>query len=174
MTKPLILGIGMNKTGTRSLADALTILGFPCLHAARYIKQVVSTNGDNGRLPLDGLTDTYTAFCDSPINSLFKELDVAYPGSRFIFTVRREEPWLKSRIAQFGKTPEEHLAKLHTHLNDVKSYFAARDTDVLTYHLCDGEGWTPLCHFLGVSVPSRPFPWRNKKLRVRRVKFRIK
>ena len=25
------------------------------------------------------------------------------------------------------------------------------------------EGWEPLCKFLGVDVPSKPFPHRNKK-----------
>jgi hypothetical protein len=36
------------------------------------------------------------ALCDNPIPLLYKDLDEAYPGSRFILTVRDEDAWIRS------------------------------------------------------------------------------
>lgn len=152
----------MNKTGTSSLATALSILGFKCMHWARKIKVVARENNAAGRRPLYPLDEEYAAFCDSPINYMFRELDAAYPGSKFILTVRDLRPWVVSRIAQFGGTPDEHRRKLAGHHNAVMEHFEKRKHDLLVYDLCGGAGWAPLCDFLGVPVPRRRFPWQNK------------
>jgi hypothetical protein len=162
MSKPLIFGIGMNKTGTSSLTNALYILGFPCLHSAKTVKATSAANRAKGKPPLHGLTDKYAAFCDSPINYMFKELDEAYPGSRFILTVRDFNDWVISRIAQFRGTPQLHKDKWLKHVNNVRSHFEGREGDLLEYNLCGGDGWSPLCRFLEVPIPDQPFPWKNK------------
>ena len=162
MALPLIFGIGMNKTGTKSLAIALSRLGFPCKHAARTIKRVAQQNREAGRLPLAGLTDEYVAFADSPINVMFKELDEAYPGSKFILTVRDVPSWVISRIAQFGGTEKEHRRKWDAHVAAVTMRFAERPRSLLTYDICGGEGWQPICAFLGVPEPDQCFPHKNR------------
>ncbi len=35
------------------------------------------------------------------------------------------------------------------------------DDDLLVFHI--GDGWQPLCDFLGVPIPSRPFPKANER-----------
>src|SRR4029079_3714264 len=74
-----IIGVGISKTGTSSLAAALTELGYRCVHGwppwkLEHAKALVDVN----------------AACR------FRELDVMYPGSKFILTVRQREPWLES------------------------------------------------------------------------------
>ena len=159
---PLVLGIGMNKTGTSSLKHALETLGFPCLHNALLVKRTADANRRKHLPLLHPLDNRYDAFCDSPINYLFRELDAAYPGSRFILTVREMKPWIISRMAQFGGLPAEHRRKWREHVDSVMSHFAERPADLLVYDLCAGQVWEPLCKFLGVSIPAEPFPWANK------------
>ena len=90
-----IFGIGMHKTGTTSLHTALGILGFDSAHwkSARWAKRIWQemNNGGSSRT----LERSY-ALCDLPIPLLYKELDAAYPGSKFILTVRDEAKWLAS------------------------------------------------------------------------------
>ena len=174
MSEQYIFGIGMNKTGTSSLCAALCRMGFRCKHAARTIKRVAAENKAAGRLPLYGLTDEYVAFADSPINSMFAELDVAYPGSKFILTVRDMRPWVVSRLSQFGGSPSSHMRKYKNHMTRVRDYFKDRPDDILEYDLCGGERYEPLCEFLGVAVPDKPFPWHNmtgpkRKARIERM-----
>jgi len=167
----LIFGIGMNKTGTSSLTNALYDLGFPCLHSAKKAKAAVRANQVSGFAPLHPLDRQYMAFCDSPINYMFRELDAAYPGSRFILTIRDMEPWVVSRMSQFGSSAERHRQEWHEHVAAVLAYFSERQSDLLVYDLCGGEGWPPLCRFLHVPIPEHPFPWKNKTGKKRRRRF---
>jgi len=170
VAKSLILGIGMNKTGTASLQKALNILGFNCLHWARKVKTVARQNKRHGKPPLHSLDEEYNAFCDSPINYMFRELDAAYPGSKFILTVRDMDPWIISRMSQFGGSPALHRRKWDEHTAAVYKHFAERQDDLLVYDVCGGDGWEPLCAFLNLPVPDRTFPWVNRtgKSRLRR------
>jgi len=162
MDEPFIFGIGMNKTGTVSLTRALDVLGFPCLHDSVRVSKVIEENQLRKRPILHSLTDEYRAFCDCPIPLHFEVLDITYPGSRFIFTMRSKEAWIKSRMIQFGDTRQYHSRCWDDHCEAVARYFKGREDDILVYHLCDGVGWVPLCEFLGVPVPDQPFPWKNK------------
>jgi Sulfotransferase domain len=98
--KPKVFGIGLSRTGTTSLNSALELLGlrsvhFPCdPRTRREIEGYLSNGGDRLRLSVlrrcDGLTDT-------PVCATFEALDAAYPGSRFVLTVRDDrEAWLRS------------------------------------------------------------------------------
>lgn len=158
----------MNKTGTSSLTNALYILGFRCLHSAHTVKRLVSNNKGTDQLPLHPLDEEYAAFCDSPINYLFKVLDAAYPRSRFIYTTRDFDAWVVSRVSQFGGTVALHRRKWDDHEKDVFEHFKDRPDDLLVYDLCGGDGWEPLCKFLGVPIPKEDFPWKNKTGRKRR------
>jgi hypothetical protein len=77
--------IGFHKTGTTSLNVALQTLGY----------QVTGPNGYNDPkiqkrvLALaHSLVKKYDAFQDNPWPIIYKEMDHAYPGSKFILTVR--------------------------------------------------------------------------------------
>lgn len=91
-----ILGIGLSKTGTKSLIGALAQCG---LRTAHYVEHVRTLCGVgtwfSGDFEKDSLADCDAA-ADLPIAPFFAQLDRRYPGSKFILTVREVESWLSS------------------------------------------------------------------------------
>ena len=103
-----VFGVGMSKTGTKTLGRCFQILGLtPCYSYDDELKKLVwqgrkvESDGrprsyDPNNLGLaPGTLETiinvardYRSFDDSPWYMLFRELDEAFPGSQFILTVR--------------------------------------------------------------------------------------
>jgi hypothetical protein len=167
-----IIGVGLSKTGTTSLAEALDVLGFPCVHSAHPF-----------------LIESASALVDTPAAARYRELDILYPGSKFILTLRDRDSWLEScrkhwarvpletadptvrfeylwcRARLFGRTdfdPENHWRAYVRHVDEVRRYFIARPSDILEINIIRGDGWGPLCQFLECPIPPVPFPWRNR------------
>ena len=103
-----IFCIGLSKTGTRSLHDALQVLGLRSVHWGGPEPQTAVQRGleirvaveralQEGRPLLEDLeeADAYSDIQALSIN--FDVLDRQYPDSRFILTVRDLEDWLESR-----------------------------------------------------------------------------
>jgi hypothetical protein len=94
-----IFGVGLSRTGTSSLAQALSILGFWSLHhphddrTREEILSFLATGGDRLLLSVLKRLDAVT---DTPVCATFEALDAAYPGSRFILTTRDKQSWLQS------------------------------------------------------------------------------
>jgi hypothetical protein len=183
-----IFGIGLQKTGTTSLHEALGILGYDSFHwgggEAPLIWQEMQRDGRSNTL------EQWYALCDNPIPLLYEKLDRAYPGSRFILTVRDEDKWLKSVERWWNPeyNPHRYLwdiypfsHKIHTalygqrtfdarifrnryrrHNAEVREYFKDRPQDLLVMDLEAGAGWKELCGFLSGSVPSIPYPRGNE------------
>lgn len=185
-----IFGIGMHKTATTSLHEALKILGFDSFHwgkgEAPLIWQEMISLGRSKTL------EQWYALSDLPIPLLYKELDKAYPGSKFILTVRDENDWLKSveRLWSYERNATRKLwdiypfsNHIHTvlygtkdfnaavfleryrrHNREVKEYFKDRPLDLLVFDIpaAGWYRWNELCWFLGVPVPDVPFPWGNR------------
>lgn len=88
-----IFGLGLSKTATKSLHVALEILGYKSTHWPEDIDIVKSICNGNFRWKIidenDCLTDIHGAM-------FYREFDKAYPGSKFILTVREKEAWLNS------------------------------------------------------------------------------
>ena len=57
------------------------------------------------------------------------------------------------------------LAVYNAHNEGVLAYFKDRPDDLLVLDIAKGEGWEPLCKFLGCPVPAAPFPHANNKLK---------
>jgi len=168
--------IGFHKTGTSSLERALTILGY----------RVTGPNGVRDRkigthvLALaQSLVPKFDAFQDNPWPVIYKEMDAAWPGSKFILTQRDPEAWLRSQVRHFGKKtrpmrewiygagcPEGnediYRERFLRHYREVPAYFADRPNDLLVMDLAAGDGWEKLCPFLGKEIPNQPFPHANK------------
>lgn len=110
--------IGLSKTGTTSIIEAFRLLGYRGFHAlhggSHYYNQHL-TNIFHRRLP-QALLSQFDAFGDIPFSEIYEELYRAYPGARFIRTVRNEEDWLKSCRNHFGPMGREmqHNAGLIT------------------------------------------------------------
>ena len=162
--------IGLSKTATASLTQAMKILGYKTKH---YL-----LNPD-----VDLTVVNHDFVSDMPIQTRYKEYDKKYPGSKFILTVRNKESWLKScskhfrdlvrdknslrykyRIEQTGIDgyDEDVFSKTYDqHIEEVKEYFKNREVDLLIIDICAGDGWDKLCEFLGKEVPKQPFPKEN-------------
>ena len=107
-----IFGIGLSKTGTTSLANALQVLGYKTKDNMGVVKYAT---GDLSSVDLH-VVDANDALTDTPIPSFYRELDTRYPGSKFILTVRDSEGWLKSCKKQFTQRFAEVQTDAHKRL----------------------------------------------------------
>jgi len=93
-----IFCIGFGKTGTTSLAKALSNFGF--ILGNQAIAEILAEDWFHGRVErILAYCHTAQAFQDIPfwMPGLFKELDKAFPFSKFILTVRdNEDQWFQS------------------------------------------------------------------------------
>lgn len=166
-----IFGIGLAKTGTTSLTEALKILGYTGNHYFRTYDNLLQ------------IIDNLDFAVDMPIQSIYKNLDYIYPNSKFILTIRDENEWLEScqlywtykqvnnkniydmRIEQFGIGHFDKSVFLNVyrnHISDVKEYFKNRSQDLLIINICNNTSWDPLCEFLNKDIPKINFPWANR------------
>lgn len=129
--------------------------------------------------------DEYDAASDISVTVVFRELHVAFPGSKFILTVREETSWLASCERNFGHQLDKYdgsaeeqvfvrtygvnhyeregfIAAKQRHERDVLEYFAERPRDLLIMDIAGGNGWSSLCSFVGVEAPDLPFPAANR------------
>ena len=98
-TRPKVFCVGFHKTGTKSLGAALATLGYRVAGPRGTLDPQIATNA----LPLAlRLAGDFDAFQDNPWPILFKELDAAFPGSRFILTLREPAAWIASVVRHFG------------------------------------------------------------------------
>ena len=186
--KPLptrIFGIGMHKTATTSLNQALAILGFKSGHwvNAHWAIRIYAEMKSEGR---SKTLEQYYALSDLPMPLVFKELDKAYPGSKFILTLRDEKSWLKSvrkhwdpvfnkfrnqwktdpatnrlHKALYGQKnfdAEIFLARFRQHNAEVQEYFKDRPSDLLVLNMSEVSGWPELCKFLNKQIPEIDYP----------------
>jgi len=175
--------IGISRTGTTSLTEALRCIGYQnVIHGPLSIIKRV-----NGELVLNHeAVRRYDALADTPAAFMFRQLDAAFPGAKFILTVRDVEPWLKSmrRVRRVWPLLRLHptLAQLVRealgkgglndegamrvmflqHIREVLAHFRGRD-DLLVMDLAAGDDWEKLCHFLERPIPNVPFPHKNRK-----------
>lgn len=185
--KPKIFGLGLSRTGTRSLTTALHILGFDPIH---YPLDADTYNEiANGQYDLtllkhhDGITDITVA-------PYYAQLDKLYPDSKFILTVRDKESWLRScenhwlnspafietddpdllhrlsirrffRASTYGCydfVPDRFSWVYDQHVKNVLDYFKDSPEKLLVMDVCKGDGFEKLAAFVGRPIPSTPFP----------------
>lgn len=127
----------------------------------------------------------FRSFEDRPWNvaPMYRLLDEAFPGSRFILTWREPERWWRSVEQWLLRTHPEDEGKRWRYLTqlkaerieregfvaayeaynaEVRGYFAGRG-DFLAIDFEAGEGWDELCGFLRMPVPDAPFPHANRQ-----------
>ena len=175
-----LFGIGLSKTGTSSLAQALQILGFRTKDYPGISRYAA---GDLSSVDMD-VVHAHEALTDTPIPSFYRELDRRFPGSKFILTVRDRAGWLKSCMKQFNERFAALQNDAHKQLfidlygtdvfderlfangyekfvAGVLQYFRDRPADLLILDIAAGDGWEKLCAFLGRPQPDVPFPKAN-------------
>ena len=179
-----VFGIGLHKTATTSLDKALKILEFDSAHwkSAHWARAIWQEMMTEGRSPT---LERHYALCDLPIPLLYWQLDQAYPGSRFILTIRAERKWLESVRRHWshdhnrfrGQWNSDHFThKIHReiygqrnfdaelfinryrrHNEEVQRYFKDRPSDLLVMNM-ESAGWPELCGFLQQPVPDVAYP----------------
>lgn len=174
--KPRVFCIGWHKTGTSTMGLALLELGYTVLGARLDMAEPLFLEDIATPLELAGHFDSLQ---DVPWAALYKELDQAYPDSKFILTVREENAWLTSASTHFKDNyislhewlygngilrENEHvyLERYRQHYQEVKTYFKDRPEDLLVMDLNQGDDWEKLCNFLNEPVPRKKFPYANK------------
>lgn len=178
--RPKVFCIGLNKTGTTSLHEALVALGYRSLHWGGPETPPSVARAVRERVPLLTYLGDYEAFSDiQSLVLMFDRLDAEYPGSRFIFTTRDRDSWLRSRAHHVERNIVRHAKGEYTgtfltvdhegwmdlfrnHEERVRAHFADRPDDLLVMDIPGGDGYEPLCSFLGLPQPSDPFPWRQR------------
>lgn len=183
--EPKVFGIGMFKTGTTSLKLAFQGLGFVTDGAYRPLLPTLSPLFDLDRNPFEHLMDDLEAlstqaqaFCDSPWLFLYKEMDVLYPNSKFILTLRHDPAALATSEINMWRSHLSHWWKRETgrdvneamfidryfkHNQQIRDYFSGRE-DLL--EICietEEKPWERICNFLGIDeIPNQDFPHVNK------------
>ena len=182
-----VFGLGLSKTGTSSLTDALNLLDIPAAHYPHDERTLRELRAGQYRL---SLLEEFQAATDIPIAPFYMQLDQAFPASKFILTVREKEAWLRScevhwrlltqwwenfpdfkRFHEFASmctygvvefSRSRFSSVYDTHVANVRAYFKDRPNDLLVMDICAGEGWEKLCPFLGLDQPGEPFPHANE------------
>lgn len=186
-----VIGAGFGRTGTESMKLALEHLGFgPCHHMKEVIanreqlklwRAIARGEEPNWERAFAG----YHSAVDWPSAYFWRELSEHYPDAKVILTLRSPESWHASMESTIFKSigagsdtesvgvkliaervfggrldDREHVISIYEkNTADVQAAFSA--DRLLTYHV--GDGWEPLCRFLGKPVPNVPYPRTNPK-----------
>jgi len=94
----------------------------------------------------------------------FKLLRYFAPFVRKMGDMSRKLIWQRNHQGTMNE-PERAIAHYDRHIEDVK---AAVPPEKLLIFRVD-QGWGPLCEFLGVPVPSEPFPNVNDRAQIKKV-----
>jgi hypothetical protein len=157
-----IFGVGLQKTGTVSIAEALRILQFRVFH---------NTQGN-----IDDIIESYDAVFDifHDKSNLFKALK-KYPDAILFWTIRPKEKWIISMVIHnlharlsFAKDREidtrEYDSRWESHKKFVEDDLVGKfnvvkiDTESL-----NEDGWSKICGVLKLEVPNISFPIKNTK-----------
>lgn len=183
MKQHKVFCIGFHKTGTSSLGVALEKLGYTVagFYPFRHLAQQDEIDLDELEALALRVAAEHDAAQDSPWPILYRQMDAAFPGSKFIHIVRDREAWLQSALKDFGENPnamrkliygtpypkgheEIWRARYDEHNSAVHTYFADRPQDFISLNLDAGEvNWDKICAFLGAPVPNIPWPHANKQ-----------
>jgi len=182
MTSPKVVGIGLNKTGTKTLGYYLKQWGFRHktydldafnLYRAGHISELLELMGQ------------YDSFEDWPWPLMFREIDHHFPDARFILTVRSSSDiWYRSlcnmavRMGPFNRFEkhiygyampqghrEEHLKFYEAHNQAVEAYFEDRPSKLLKICWETGDNAKTVADFLGLEVGEIPPKHVNRSSR---------
>lgn len=137
----------------------------------------------------DAIFAGYRSTCDFPGCAFWREIAAHFPDAKVILTVRDPDSWFDSvsetifseeHRAQFEGNPAMAEFFRLTVFRDVEpllgdrakmtAFFDAWNRAVIDEVPADrllvyraGDGWEPLCEFLGVPVPAEPYPRVNSR-----------
>ena len=179
-----VFGIGLNKTGTSSLKQALITLGYKhCDMRGQMTYKFFKGRVEDVLVSARG----FDSFEDWPWPLMYRRIFEEYGDSaRYILTRRLSaESWLESLKAHslltnpdnnprkriFGYdyphgAEAQHRAFYECHLTEVRQFFADQNASHLLSEVCweEGSGWSDICAFLNEPVPDTSFPHVNRRV----------
>ena len=99
-----VIGAGFGRTGTKSLKQALEVLGFgPCYHMVEAFAHpehvpVWEAAAQGEPVEWEDIFRSYQAAVDWPAAAFYAQLMARYPGARVILTVRDPDRWYESML----------------------------------------------------------------------------
>lgn len=184
-----VIGAGFGRTGTLSLNTALELLGLgPCHHMqdvnrSDEQKRYFRAAGRGELVDWDLVYAGYQSAVDWPTAYFWRELAAHYPKAKIILTRRDPDAWYKSFSETIGtllstsrETESFAIAVINRkifsgRIDDAahcKAVFEANNADVIATVPPErllvfeaSQGWPPLCRFLGLPIPSEPYPSSN-------------
>jgi hypothetical protein len=164
-----IIGIGLNKTGTKTLGFYLKQWGF---QHRTFDLDAFNMYRDGRVEELLEIMQRYDSFEDWPWALIFREIDAHFSAARFVLTVRRSpEVWYRSLckmavrmgpLNQFEQhiygysMPQghryEHLQYYKQHNQAVAEHFRGRPSKLLKVCWETGDQPQVLVDFLGLNV----------------------
>ncbi|MEM7021388.1 MAG: sulfotransferase family protein [Pseudomonadota bacterium] len=190
-----VIGAGFGRTGTESMKQALEMLGFgPCHHMSEVLAKPrqldlwrAAAKGE--KADWQEVLAGYRSAVDWPAAFFWRELSAYYPDAKVLLTVRSSDSWYASiektilPVVQNSTDPDslglrlirdrvfdgrlddrDHaIAVYERNTADVQAAFPPER--LLTYSL--GDGWEPLCGFLGCPIPDAPYPRTNSSAEFR-------
>ncbi len=186
-----VVGSGLGRTGTKSLQSALNILGLgPCHHMVEVFAHPESRalwiDAAAGRPDWDAIFAGYQSVVDYPGARYWREIATHYPHAKVLHSVRDPDQWFESTqatifapdgptaspgpfseffatiLGDFGDRLHDRAFMTDHFRRHTEAVMAAIPSErLLVYRV--GEGWAPLCAFLGVPVPDAPFPSENSR-----------
>ncbi|PMD31541.1 hypothetical protein L207DRAFT_442099 [Hyaloscypha variabilis F] len=121
-----VLCLGMGRTGTQSLADALPILGIKPIYHMRDVRKNEHNAAWQALLErklagdkittedFDAILGNFAGTTDWPALTYAEELMDAYPNAALILTVRSEDAWLTSMNSTLFTMPSSGFFPLFT------------------------------------------------------------
>jgi len=159
-----VIGAGLPRTGTLSLKLALDALGLgPTCHMSDLLadpdRAGLWEQALDGRRRWAKIFDGYHSAVGPPASGFWEQLTGAYPNARVLLSVRDPESWGRSiRETAWGTRNDGPPGRL---IEGMERHNEAVRRGVPRGRLLvwsAGEGWEPLCEFLGIPVPDVPFP----------------
>jgi len=184
-----IIGTGFGRTGTDSMRNALNILGAGPTHHMFELEEGAPLRESwldlaNGAEPDWGvLFQGYNACVDWPSAYYWRSLINVYPEAKVLLTLRSAESWWTSFEATilkylqsgddpaglavlvvaeqvFDGRPDDREHAIATFNRNTEEVIATIDSERLLVHNL-GDGWDPLCKWLGLPVPDVNYPQGN-------------
>ena len=184
-----VIGTGFGRTGTDSMRNALNILGVgPTHHMFELDEGSPLRQGwldlAKGAAPdWNALFAGYNSCVDWPSAYYWRSLIDEFPKARVLLTMRSAESWWTSFEATtlkyiqsgddpnglahllvaeqvFGGRPDDREHAIAIYNRNTEEVIAAVDPERLLVHQL-GDGWAPLCDWLGLPVPDVEYPSGN-------------
>ena len=185
-------GLGRTGTKSMQTALNMLGFG-PCHHMVEVFQHPESmalwVEASKGKDVWDEIFKDYQSAVDYPVAAYWREVAAKYPDAKVLHTTRDADQWYDSAYSTIlspaspatrpepgsvqGEFFTSFAGTLRQHIEDrawMTDYFRRHDAEVkaafpperlLVYEV--GSGWAPLCAFLGVPVPSEPYPSENSR-----------